>query len=66
MAGESYGVSANSHLNIYFISSTWKGRYIPVYASAVYEQNNALKAAGMEPINLKSMMIGHGMTDLST
>ena len=66
MAGESYGVSANSHLNIYFISSTWKGRYIPVYAAAVYEQNKALKAAGIEPVNLKSVMIGNGITDFST
>jgi cathepsin A (carboxypeptidase C) len=40
-----------------------KGRYIPVYASAVYEQNKLLKAAGVEPINLKSVIIGNGITD---
>lgn len=35
-----------------------QGRYIPVFASAVYDQNARLVATGMAPINLKSAMIG--------
>lgn len=34
------------------------GRYIPLFASAVYDQNAKLSAAGLTPINLKSVMIG--------
>ena len=45
---------------------TIQGRYLPVYASAVYENNKVLKAAGIEPINLKSVMIGNGVTDTYT
>ncbi|KAI0714521.1 serine carboxypeptidase [Earliella scabrosa] len=39
------------------------GRYLPVFASAVYDQNAKLIAAGMTPINLSSVMIGNGCTD---
>ena len=35
-----------------------QGRYIPVFASAVYDQNAKLVAAGATPINLTSAMIG--------
>ena len=35
-----------------------QGRYIPVFASAVYDRNAELVAAGMTPINLTSVMIG--------
>jgi len=42
---------------------SYGGRYIPVFASAVYDQNAKLVEAGMEPINLKSIMIGNGLTD---
>ena len=36
----------------------WKGRYIPVYASEILEQNLKLLDDGLTPINLKSIMIG--------
>ncbi|KAF9031300.1 serine carboxypeptidase [Panaeolus papilionaceus] len=42
---------------------SYGGRYIPLFASAVYDNNAILKAQGLEPINLKSIMIGNGMTD---
>jgi carboxypeptidase C (cathepsin A) len=37
---------------------SYGGRYIPVFASAVYDQNAKLIEAGMTPINLTSIMIG--------
>ena len=41
-----------------------KGRYIPVFAAEVYDQNAKLVEAGMTPINLTSVMIGNPCTDL--
>ena len=40
-----------------------QGRYLPVFASEVYDQNAKLAQAGLTPINLKSIMIGNGLTD---
>ncbi|EIW74533.1 serine carboxypeptidase [Coniophora puteana RWD-64-598 SS2] len=42
---------------------SYGGRYIPAFASEVYDQNARLEAAGITPINLQSVMIGNGMTD---
>lgn len=42
---------------------SYGGRYLPVFASAVHDNNKALVAAQKKPINLKSVMIGNGMTD---
>ena len=39
-----------------------QGRYLPLFASAVYDQNARLVKDGREPINLKSVMIGNGFT----
>ncbi|KAK7047203.1 hypothetical protein VNI00_006869 [Paramarasmius palmivorus] len=50
MAGESYGVRSS------------EGRYLPLFASAVYDQNTVLVEAGLTPINLASVMIGNGVT----
>ncbi|ESK86463.1 hypothetical protein Moror_9868 [Moniliophthora roreri MCA 2997] len=41
---------------------SYGGRYIPLFASAVYDQNAALVEAGLTPINLASVMIGNGVT----
>ena len=35
-----------------------QGRYIPVYASAIYDRNAELQEAGIAPINLTSVIIG--------
>ena len=43
-----------------------QGRYIPVFAAEVYDQNAKLVEAGMTPINLTSIMIGNGCTDFTT
>ncbi|KIP06689.1 hypothetical protein PHLGIDRAFT_128117 [Phlebiopsis gigantea 11061_1 CR5-6] len=45
---------------------SYGGRYIPVFASAIYDQNAKLAAAGLTPINLASAMIGNGCTDWKT
>ncbi|KAF8972465.1 serine carboxypeptidase [Flammula alnicola] len=45
---------------------SYGGRYIPVFAAEVYDQNAKLEAAGLTPINLKSIMIGNGITDFYT
>ncbi|KAH9924334.1 serine carboxypeptidase [Epithele typhae] len=42
---------------------SYAGRYLPVYAAAVYDQNTELVKAGMSPINLSSVMMGNGATD---
>ncbi|KAF9042308.1 serine carboxypeptidase [Panaeolus papilionaceus] len=43
---------------------SYGGRYIPLFASAVYDNNALLKQQGLEPVNLKSVMIGNGLTDV--
>ncbi|KAH7926024.1 alpha/beta-hydrolase [Leucogyrophana mollusca] len=45
---------------------SYGGRYIPIFAAEVYDQNTKLIAAGMTPVNLSSVMIGNGFTDWET
>ncbi|GJE94861.1 serine carboxypeptidase [Phanerochaete sordida] len=47
-------------------SMSYGGRYIPTFASYVYDQNPRLVAAGMTPINLTSIIIQNGCTDWKT
>ncbi|KAJ7287261.1 serine carboxypeptidase [Mycena rebaudengoi] len=42
---------------------SYGGRYVPVFAAEVYDQNAKLVDAGYTPINLASVMIGNGFTD---
>ncbi|KAF8649503.1 hypothetical protein AX16_005755 [Volvariella volvacea WC 439] len=42
---------------------SYGGRYIPVFAAAVYDQNAKLVEAGLTPVNLASIIIGNGMTE---
>jgi carboxypeptidase C (cathepsin A) len=37
---------------------SYGGRYLPVFASAIYDLNPRLEKAGYTPINLKSVLIG--------
>ncbi|KAF7330037.1 Carboxypeptidase [Mycena kentingensis (nom. inval.)] len=48
---------------LHMAGESYGGRYVPVFAAEVYDQNAKLVAAGYEPINLKSVMIGNGITD---
>ncbi|OCH92451.1 serine carboxypeptidase [Obba rivulosa] len=41
---------------------SYAGRYIPVFATEVYELNAKLLQAGLNPVNLSSIMIGNGCT----
>lgn len=58
LAGESYGVSGVHNLNRHWDLHVFKGRYIPVFAAQVYDENKQAVAAGLTPINLVSVMIG--------
>ncbi|KZV59827.1 alpha/beta-hydrolase [Peniophora sp. CONT] len=44
---------------------SYGGRYIPLFASAVHDQNALLLAQGLIPVNLTSITIGNGNTDMS-
>ena len=60
MSGESYGVSCTDFL---WTAGLRKGRYLPLFSSAVYDGNAGLIAEGKAPINIQSVLIGNGITD---
>lgn len=35
-----------------------QGRYLPLFAAEIYDQNTKIEALGMDPVNLSSIMIG--------
>ncbi|KAK1217826.1 hypothetical protein PQX77_019499 [Marasmius sp. AFHP31] len=43
---------------LHMAGESYGGRYIPVFASAIYDQNVELIEAGLTPVNLSSIMIG--------
>ncbi|CDO76389.1 hypothetical protein BN946_scf184937.g3 [Trametes cinnabarina] len=43
---------------LHLAGESYGGRYIPVFASALYDRNTALVQAGVTPINLTSIMLG--------
>jgi hypothetical protein len=43
-----------------------QGRYLPVFASEIYDQNQVALRQGRPTINLQSVLIGNGITDIST
>ncbi|EPQ59668.1 peptidase S10, serine carboxypeptidase [Gloeophyllum trabeum ATCC 11539] len=45
---------------------SYGGRYLPVFASEVVDQNQIAVAEGRPTINLKSVLIGNGNTGIST
>ncbi|ORX35568.1 Alpha/Beta hydrolase protein [Kockovaella imperatae] len=45
---------------------SYGGRYLPLFASAVFDNNAKLKKDGIEPINLQSVLIGNGLTSIFT
>ncbi|KAJ6456224.1 serine carboxypeptidase [Mycena vitilis] len=49
--------------SFHMAGESYGGRYVPVFAAEVYDQNAKLTAAGYTPINLTSVMIGNGITD---
>ncbi|KAI9066160.1 serine carboxypeptidase [Trametes sanguinea] len=51
---------------LHLAGESYGGRYIPVFASTIYDKNVELAEAGVTPINLTSIMLGNGCTDFST
>ncbi|KZV77257.1 serine carboxypeptidase [Peniophora sp. CONT] len=49
--------------DLHLSGESYGGRYLPLFGAAIYDQNAELTEAGLEPINLSSIMIGNGMTD---
>ncbi|KAJ7057134.1 peptidase S10 serine carboxypeptidase [Mycena amicta] len=43
-----------------------QGRYLPLFASEIHDQNQLAKVDGRPVINLQSIIIGNGITDIST
>ncbi|EJD36520.1 serine carboxypeptidase [Auricularia subglabra TFB-10046 SS5] len=44
---------------------SYGGRYLPVFASAVYDSNAKAVADGRTPVNLQSVLIGNGITNFA-
>ncbi|EJU04544.1 serine carboxypeptidase [Dacryopinax primogenitus] len=42
---------------------SYGGRYLPIFASEVYDANLRAESEGFTPVNLQSVMIGNGVTD---
>ncbi|TBU28169.1 serine carboxypeptidase [Dichomitus squalens] len=51
---------------LHLAGESYGGRYLPVFASAIYDQNAKLVEAGLTPVNLTSLMIGNGCTDFKS
>ncbi|EJU04579.1 serine carboxypeptidase [Dacryopinax primogenitus] len=45
---------------------SYAGRYLPVFASEIVDRNKRAPALGLQEINLKSVLIGNGITDFMT
>lgn len=50
----------------YMSGESYGGRYLPLFASAIVDGNKALIKQGLEPVNLKGVLIGNGLTDQFT
>ncbi|KAH9894182.1 peptidase S10 serine carboxypeptidase [Cubamyces lactineus] len=51
---------------LHLAGESYAGRYLPSFASYVYDQNQIAKAEGRDTLNLTSVLIGNGITDTST
>ncbi|KAI3611326.1 hypothetical protein WG66_002018 [Moniliophthora roreri] len=48
----------------HFAGESYAGRMLPVFASTLYDHNAYLKEVGIAPVNLSSVMLGNGYTDV--
>ncbi|KAI0771520.1 peptidase S10 serine carboxypeptidase [Trametes elegans] len=48
---------------LHLSGESYGGRYLPTFASYVYDQNQIAKAEGRDTLNLTSVIIGNGDTD---
>lgn len=51
---------------VHLSGESYGGRYLPVFASYIYDQNEIAAAQDRPTINLQSVLIGNGITDIST
>ncbi|OAX40138.1 peptidase S10, serine carboxypeptidase [Rhizopogon vinicolor AM-OR11-026] len=51
---------------LHLAGESYGGRYLPVFASEIYDQNQIAMAEERSTINLQSILIGNGITDVST
>ncbi|KAJ7701794.1 peptidase S10 serine carboxypeptidase [Mycena rosella] len=51
---------------LHLSGESYGGRYLPVFASMIYDQNQLAIAEGRPTLNLQSIIIGNGITDIST
>ncbi|TFY55074.1 hypothetical protein EVJ58_g8476 [Rhodofomes roseus] len=51
---------------LHLSGESYAGRYLPAFASYIHDQNRLAQAVGGETINLQSVLIGNGITDIST
>ncbi|KAF7292811.1 Carboxypeptidase [Mycena indigotica] len=51
---------------LHLSGESYGGRYLPVFASEIYDQNKLATIEGRPVINLQSVIIGNGITDIST
>ncbi|KAJ7216528.1 Alpha/Beta hydrolase protein, partial [Mycena pura] len=51
---------------LHLSGESYGGRYLPVFASEIYDQNHLAITQGRPTLNLQSVIIGNGITDIST
>ncbi|KAG5650780.1 hypothetical protein H0H81_011078 [Sphagnurus paluster] len=51
---------------LHLSGESYGGRYLPVFASEIYDQNQITIREGRQTLNLQSVLIGNGVTDIST
>ncbi|KAG8884914.1 hypothetical protein FRB99_004497, partial [Tulasnella sp. 403] len=51
---------------LHLSGESYGGRYLPVFASEIVDNNRKAVEAGYEPINLQSVLIGNGFTEIYT
>ncbi|KAG8695794.1 hypothetical protein FRC08_007551 [Ceratobasidium sp. 394] len=52
--------------DFHLASESYGGRYIPVFAAEILDGNKRAKQDGFAPINLRSVMVGNGVTEFKT
>lgn len=55
-----------SNRPLHLAGESYAGRYLPVFASEIYDNNQVALAQNREVVNLQSILIGNGITDIST
>lgn len=51
---------------LHLSGESYGGRYLPAFASYIHDQNQIAKTQGRPTLNLRSVLIGNGITDIST